>query len=292
MVTCTAKPRLPGERVDVVLGAGGVKGFGHIGVWKKILELGIPVGTVTGASVGSIIAAFVTNGYGVEELTRVFHRGLSNRMDIGTIIKAVSWGDPVSVAVGGLMDLTVPMREMVREFGLKPNPQLKIVAFDLIAKEPVVLEGEDYDLATALTASCALPSVLRPKWFMDGARMRLLADGALFHYNPTCFSTAPAIVSTLKPASEWPRGFMYPLDAYFHARELYFPIAGHRRVVDPHLHIVVDCGLPDVAGLNFGVSPETCERMIEDGYKTAHSTLTDAIAKGRLPKPETAAAEV
>lgn len=292
MVTCTAKPRLPGERVDVVLGAGGVKGFGHIGVWKKILELGIPVGTVTGASVGSIIAAFVTNGYGVEELTRVFHRGLSNRMDIGTIIKAVSWGDPVSVAVGGLMDLTVPMREMVREFGLKPNPQLKIVAFDLIAKEPVVFEGEDYDLATALTASCALPSVLRPKWFMDGARMRLLADGALFHYNPTCFSTAPAIVSTLKPASEWPRGFMYPLDAYFHARELYFPIAGHRRVVDPHLHIVVDCGLPDVAGLNFGVSPETCERMIEDGYKTAHSTLTDAIAKGRLPKAETAAAEV
>lgn len=290
MVTCTTKPRLPGESVDVVLGAGGVKGFGHIGVWQKIVELGIPVGTVTGASVGSIIAAFVTNGYGVEELTRVFKRGLGNRMNFGTIFKAVSWGDPVSVAVGGLIDLTVPMREMVREFGLKPNKQLKIVAFDLIAKEPVVFEGEDYDLALALTASCALPTVLRPTWYLDGARMRLLADGALFHYNPTCFSTAPAIVSTLKPASEWPREFMLPLDAYFHARELYFPIAGHRRVVDPNLHIVVDCGLPDVAGLNFGVSAETCDRMIADGYKTAHSTLTDAIAKGRLPKPEEATA--
>lgn len=290
MVTCTTKPRLPGESVDVVLGAGGVKGFGHIGVWQKIVELGIPVGTVTGASVGSIIAAFVTNGYGVEELTRVFKRGLGNRMNFGTIFKAVSWGDPVSVAVGGLIDLTVPMREMVREFGLKPNKRLKIVAFDLIAKEPVVFEGEDYDLALALTASCALPTVLRPTWYLDGARMRLLADGALFHYNPTCFSTAPAIVSTLKPASEWPREFMLPLDAYFHARELYFPIAGHRRVVDPNLHIVVDCGLPDVAGLNFGVSAETCDRMIADGYKTAHSTLTDAIAKGRLPKPEEATA--
>ncbi len=287
MVTCTTKPRQPGESVDVVLGAGGVKGFGHIGVWRKIVELGIPVGTVTGASVGSIIAAFVTNGYGVEELARVFHRGLNNRMNLGTVISALSWGDPLSVMIGGPVDLTQPMREMVREFGLKPNKQLKIVAFDLIAQEPVVFEGEDYDLATALTASCALPSVLRPKWFQDGARLRLLADGALFHYNPTCFSTAPAIVSTLKPASEWPREVKYPIDWYFHMRELYFPIAGHRRVVDPNLHIVVDCGLPEVAGLNFGVSAETCDRMIADGYKTAHSVLTDAIARGRLPKPQT-----
>lgn len=285
MVTCTTKPRQPGESVDVVFGAGGVKGYGHIGVWKAIEELGIPVGTVTGASVGSIIAAFVTNGYGVEELTRAFNRGLNNRMNLGMFISTLSWGDPLSVMIGGPVDLSQPMREMVREFGLKPNKQLKIVAFDLIQKEPVVFEGEDYDLAAALTASCALPTVLRPVWYQDGARLRLLADGALYHYNPTCFSSAPAIVSTLKPASEWSREFQLPLDFYFHMRELYFPIAGHRRVVDPNLHIVVDCGLPDVAGLNFGVSAETCTRMIADGYKTALTVLADAIAKGRLPKP-------
>lgn len=289
MANCTVKPRQPGERVDVVLGAGGVKGFGHIGVWKAIKELGIPVGTVTGASVGSIVAAFVTNGYSVEDLERVFHRGLSNRMNLGVIMSALSPGDPLSIMIGGPMDLSQPMREMVREFNLKPNKALKIVAFDLIAQEPVVFEGEDYDLATALTASCALPSVLRPVWFMEGHRMRLLADGALFHYNPTCFSTSPAIVSTLKPASELPKEWTNPLDMYFHMRELYFPIAGHRRVVDQSLHVVIDCGLPDVAGLNFGVSAETCQRMIADGYKTAHTVLTDAIAKGRLPMPETAA---
>ncbi len=292
MVNCITKPRQPGESVDVVSGAGGVKGYGHIGVWKAIEELGIPIGTVTGASVGSIIAAFVTNGYGVEELTRAFNRGLNNRMNLGMILSTLSWGDPLSVMIGGPVDLSQPMREMVREFGLKPNKQLKIVTFDLIQKEPVVFEGEDYDLATALTASCALPSVLRPVWYQDGARLRLLADGALFHYNPTCFSSAPAIVSTLKPASEWSKDIQTPLDFYFHMRELYFPIAGHRRVVDPNMHIVVDCGLPDVAGLNFGVSAETCERMIADGYKTAHRVLADANAKGRLPKPNATVAVV
>lgn len=290
MVICKTKPRLPGESVDLVLGAGGVKGFGHIGVWKAIVELGVNVGTVTGASVGSIIAAFATNGYSVEDIARVFHRGLNNRFDLGLLMQTLTPCDPISFMVGGPVDLSVSMREMVREFGLRPNNKLKIVTFDLIAQEPFVFEGEDYDLATALAASCALPSVLRPVWYQDGARLRLLADGALFHYNPTCFSSAPAIVSTLKPATANAKEWRTPLDLYFHYRELYFPIAGHRRVVDPNLHIVVEVGLAEVAGLNFGVSRETCAAMIEDGYKTAHSIILAARACGRIPVLEEALA--
>lgn len=269
--------------IDVVFGAGGVKGFEHLGVWEAIEELGVAVGTVSGASVGSLVAALVSNGIRGELLRQVFARGLMRRLDLPTLMKSLTPADPVSFAIGGPIDLRVPMREMVDEFGLKPNPGLKIVSFDFISQEPVVFEGTDYDLAQALTASCALPTVLRPVWFQDKSKLRLLVDGALYHYNPTCFSRQPAIVSSLKPATSLPTEWQLPLDLYFHFRELYWPIAGHRRYVDAEKHILIEVGLPDVAGLNFGISEKKCRQMIEDGYATSLPILKAEIAKGRVP---------
>lgn len=274
------KPRP--RKSDVVLGAGGVKGFEHIGVWQAIDELDVATGVVTGASVGSLAAAFVSNGITGDELTRAFKSGLARRFDLGLLLKSFTPCDPLSLMVGGPIDLSASMREMVDEYGLKPNDNLRIVTSDYFTQEPVVFEGSDYDLARALTASCALPTVLRPVWHFDNGRMRLLVDGALYHYNPTCFSKEPAIVSTLKPATEMASEWQVPLDLYFHLRELYWPLAGHRRYVDPERHVVIDVGLPDVAGLNFGISEAKCQEMIENGYETAFAILKQAIADGRV----------
>lgn len=267
---------------DWVFGAGGVKGFGHLGAWQAAEDLKVETGVKTGASVGSLAAAFVSNGIRGGELVRAFRSGLQRRLDPSLLVKTLTPADPVSLMVGGPIDLTRPMRELVADYGLKPNADLRIVTYDLLSHEPVVFEGTDYDLALALTASCALPTVLRPVWYQDGGRLRLLVDGALYHYNPTCFSKEPAIVISLKPATEMPSEWKLPIDLYFHLRELYFPIAGHRRYVDPARHVVIEVGLPDVAGLNFGISDAKCEQMIEDGYNTAYPILKQAIADGRV----------
>lgn len=49
--------RLAGCSIGLVLGGGGARGFGHIGVIRALAELGIPVDRVCGTSMGSIMAA-------------------------------------------------------------------------------------------------------------------------------------------------------------------------------------------------------------------------------------------
>lgn len=264
--------------LDLVLGAGGVKGFGHIGVLKAIKALGVPIGTVTGVSVGSLVAALHTNGLDCEALFDQMLAGLKNRDNPLAMLETMTLSDPISLMIGGPVDLSVPMRRLVKDLELSPRDDLRIVACDYFAKVPVPFQGQDYDLATALTASCALPTVLRPVWHRDpktGA-MRLLVDGAVYHYNPTDFSEAPAIVVSFRPATSWPSGYRFknPMDAYFHMREMYYPIAGHRRHVDAQKHILLEIGLKDVAGLNYGIDEQVCRAMVEDGYRTAMDRLS------------------
>ena len=40
-----------------MFGGGGARGFAHLGVWRALEELGVPVDFVGGTSIGSVIAA-------------------------------------------------------------------------------------------------------------------------------------------------------------------------------------------------------------------------------------------
>lgn len=268
--------------IDLVLGAGGVKGFGHIGVLRALHDLKVEIGSVTGVSVGSLIAAMYTNGLSLDQIFAEMYNGMKNRNDPAILLKTLSFPDPISFMVGGSIDLTVPMREMVARLNLKTNDRLKIVSCDYFRKEPVLFAGENYDLAKAITASCALPTVMRPVWQMSEGGLRLLVDGAVYHYNPTDFCSGEAIVSSFLPATEPTSEWQQPIDLYFHYREMFMPIAGQRRYVDPSRHVVIEVGLPDVAGLNYGLSLAKCQQMEQDGYDRTIKAITAARAAGRL----------
>jgi hypothetical protein len=278
------------DGIDIVFGAGGGKGPGEIGAYKALLELGVPIGKITGVSVGNLLAVMATNGMSPDEMAAETLRGLRQRNDPALLLKTLTLCDPVSFLVGGPIDLSVVMREMVDRLGLKPNKRLQIVACDYFSNEPFLFAGKDYDLAKAMTASCALPTVLRPVWD-DGdnqngvTRLRLLVDGAVYHYNTVDFCSEPAIVVTFRAATEQPRAedITSPLDIYFHWREMYKPIAGHRRYVDPVKHVVVEIGLPNVAGLNFTASLANFDAMVEEGYQTTLKVVGEAIKSGRVP---------
>lgn len=60
-----------GNRFEVVLGGGGVRGYGHLGFLNAIEEAGFVVPVYTGVSVGSIVAAFYTNGYSPAEIAEI-----------------------------------------------------------------------------------------------------------------------------------------------------------------------------------------------------------------------------
>jgi hypothetical protein len=180
--------------------------------------------------------------------------------------------------VGGCLDLRTSMSEIIAQSSLKPNAQLRIAACDILTQQPFVFEGQDYDMAAALAATCALPTVFRPVWHGG----KLLVDGAIYHYNPADLCRGSAIVSRLAPATAQACEWQYPIDLYFHWRELYMPIAGHRRYVDPSRHVVVNMEMPDVAGLNYGISPRKCRSLVDIGYHTAIKVLTQALEDGRL----------
>ena len=64
--------------VALVLSGGGAKGAAHVGVIKRIEELGIPVDMVLGTSMGGLIGALYSLGY------------TSEQMD--TIVSSIDWG--------------------------------------------------------------------------------------------------------------------------------------------------------------------------------------------------------
>src|SRR5471030_1430896 len=63
------KTYLP-ERVALVLGGGGLKGFAHIGLLRAFEERSIKPALVAGTSIGSLIAAAYASGMSVDEMER------------------------------------------------------------------------------------------------------------------------------------------------------------------------------------------------------------------------------
>lgn len=281
---------LPGEsnkcvstsNSPLILGAGGWNIFHHCGVVSALGANDIGFDEVVGVSAGSLAAAFLTNGFTPDEMVDAFLKLADERENLGTLTEAVSLADPLALSIGGIYSLKPMFRRLVKEYGLKPNPQLKIVACDIFTNDPVIFEGTDYELSDALAASGSVPGVYQPVWHFDDGRPKLLIDGAIYHYSPTEFSHGPCIVSKFRPATQPPREWKTPLDLYFHFRELCFPLAGNHRYVDEEKHLVIETGLPYVAALNNGLSNETLLKMVENGHEIADGILKDARANGRF----------
>ncbi len=175
-------------------------------------------------------------------------------------------------------DLLEPMREMVKELGLEPHPELKILAFDAIERKPVLFAGTNYDLALALAASCSLPGAFRPVDSADGRG--LYVDGALYHRNPVEFCRGPALVSKLGFASALPAERLSPVEYYGHLREMLGLNQFQASAVDNTAghHIVVEMETPRIAGMSFGISRQSQDQMVAYG-KVATMTRLEAAFK-------------
>ncbi len=62
------------QTVGVAFGAGGARGFAHIGVLKRLLEYGIPLDYVSGCSIGNIPIGMYLMGKSFAEMEEVFLR--------------------------------------------------------------------------------------------------------------------------------------------------------------------------------------------------------------------------
>ncbi|MBI3569116.1 MAG: patatin-like phospholipase family protein [Gemmatimonadetes bacterium] len=171
------------ERIALVLGGGGLKGFAHIGVIRALEERGIRPSLVAGTSIGSLIAASYAGGMSVHEMTehalaltkrdlfRIDHLHMVTRRMLSPSLYVES---PLRTIIEGLVPHGT-FREL-------PMPLL-VNTVDLERASQVVwgLPGlQDVSVADAVYASCALPGFF-PPGVLGG---RTCADGGVMDNLP------------------------------------------------------------------------------------------------------------
>ncbi|MEX2229817.1 MAG: cyclic nucleotide-binding and patatin-like phospholipase domain-containing protein [Dehalococcoidia bacterium] len=158
------------RKVGLALGAGGAKGYAHLGVLAALDEIGIPVDYLAGTSIGAPLATGAALGMSVQDMRAhmdgIFRVLAKPRLPWSSVWSAASLR-------GGLQRLSHG-----RTFETLRLP-LAIVAADLDRREEYTFRSGQ--LTDAILASIAIPAVYPPVMH-DGRR---LVDGAVLNPVPT-----------------------------------------------------------------------------------------------------------
>ena len=167
----------------LVLGGGGLKGLGHIGVWRALTEAGVQIDGVIGTSVGGLVGACLAAGMDLDELER--HARTLSKPDILRFNRRVKW-------FGGVRQESVflgdPFLEYIRN--LLPFSEWNDLELPFQVNAVALGTGQthwfgrgartDVTPAQAIYASCALPGIYPPAklgddYFVDGGTEHPLA---------------------------------------------------------------------------------------------------------------------
>ncbi|BCS31809.1 cyclic nucleotide-binding protein [Luteitalea sp. TBR-22] len=169
---------LADRAVGLVLGAGGARGFAHIGVLRVLQEAGIPIDLVAGTSMGSAMAAQHAMGWSPDRIMET--------------------ADDVWNRIRPHTEYTLPLLSLVRGqsaqkcgemmYGTTCIEDLWLPYFCVSADltDASMYVHRDGSLLLAVTASSSLPAVIVPTQAGD----HLLCDGSLFNTLPVNLARA------------------------------------------------------------------------------------------------------
>jgi NTE family protein len=163
--------RCVGEmEVGLALGAGGAKGFAHVGVLKVLEDNAVPVDFIAGCSIGAIVGALYAAGWSLPEIRRQL---------TGADRKVVRW--------------TLPFRSVWSDAGLKEMLQgsgaalrFRDLGIPFVAVATDIATGREVVLRSGLVwkavqASVSIPGIFPPVVISD----RHLVDGGLVNPVPS-----------------------------------------------------------------------------------------------------------
>ncbi len=224
------------EPMPVVCGGGARRGAYQIGLFRLIEEIELPVSYFMGISIGSYTAALYTNGKTPDKIGEILKNELF-RYGVFAWSNPKNWlhsfkNDPLTDEavwinwikvlcptinpwrlVGlGIMNTVPALRALVQRHDLKPQPNLRIVAFDLKRLKPIIFGGPfkgttdkaiyvgpEYDLAIALAGSSCVagPGLMKPVACSIDGSSYLLVDGGFYHPHPGKLTESRAIIAKL-----------------------------------------------------------------------------------------------
>jgi len=298
-------------KVGLVLSGGGAKGLAHIGVLNVLEKAGIVPDYITGTSMGSIVGGLYSIGYTAEELSTLnksmdWSVLLSDKVPLRNVAldekrdynrylielpvrnkkimlpSGVLEGQNLALLLSGLTWRTAG----IDSFSEFPYPY-RCVGTDIINGE--IAEFRSGDLAAAMRASMAIPSVFSPVVFDS---MRVIVDGGVlrnFPVDEVIDLGADIIIGVYT-------GFMdkiSPDDLSSLARVLSRSTATYgisdSREQAKKVHILIT---PDLSGFtssdfNKGLEIEKAGEEAAMAHFDELKALADSLSQiGNLPKPE------
>ncbi len=168
---------LPGLKVGLVLCGGGSRGALEVGFYRALVEMGVKIDLITGASVGALNGAFIAAGVSARRMEELW-RSLRYRDVFG-----LNWRSLLSLRNADSIYGHHRLRQFLerhlpaRQFADLSIP-LTVLATDLDTGESVWLEQGG--LIEAILASVAIPGLLPPVRH----RHRQLVDGGIVNNLP------------------------------------------------------------------------------------------------------------
>jgi predicted acylesterase/phospholipase RssA/CRP-like cAMP-binding protein len=162
---------ISGNALGLVFGAGGARGFAHLGVYKALLELGVPVDWVGGASIGSILGAPIASGWSFADVYRTARH---------SFVKGKPFGDYTLPVVALLRGKRMDLGLRASQTGSIEDMPIPFFCVSSILDNGELRLHERGNLADALRASAAMPGVMPPA-VVD---RRLNIDGSVLNSLP------------------------------------------------------------------------------------------------------------
>lgn len=180
--------RVSGLRVGLALGAGAMKGYAHIGVLRKLEELGVPIDCIAGTSIGAAVASLHAAGFSPERAADALDQ-------MGALAFRPTVPRRSLLSSDALRD---GLRRLAPETRIEDLPvPLAVVAADMVAHREVVFRRGP--VWRAVLASMSIPGIYPPQQ-VGGA---LLVDGGVLNPVPASAVTGMGadVVLAVKLAS-------------------------------------------------------------------------------------------
>ncbi len=153
------------QTIGLALGSGGFRGFAHIGVIQSLQQHKIPISSISGSSIGALVAAYYALHGEVDSLR---DKILSSK---GKLFRLFDLGFRGGLVSGAKYEKFIEQLLGCHTFADTLIP-LRIVATELSSGQPIIFsEGS---LSMAVRASSSVPVVFEPvrrqqERFVDGA---------------------------------------------------------------------------------------------------------------------------
>lgn len=172
-------PKNKRPQIGVALSAGGVRGFAHVGVLEVLDNAGLPIDSMAGTSMGSVVGALYSAGVPTSKLWEI-----SRHMTLQKITPDLNVGGLLRFLLARQLPSSSNMENFLNEqLGEMRFEDMQIpfscAAMDAKTGERVLFNSGP--LAIAVRASMNLPGIFAPVEY----RHRQLVDGAVVDYLPT-----------------------------------------------------------------------------------------------------------